>query len=45
MKNYKQKHDCLIGWLKERAVTTGLNKKEKKEEELNIVKKEEPVYQ
>ena len=44
MKNYKQKHECLINWLKDRKVTTGLNKREKKEEQENTVKKE-PVYE
>lgn len=39
MKNYKQKSECLINWLKDRKVPTGLNKREKREEELNIVKK------
>lgn len=44
MKNYKQKAECLITWLKDRKVTTGLNKREKKEEEQHIVKKQ-PVLE
>jgi hypothetical protein len=31
MKNYKQKKEALIAWLKERKVPTGLNKKEQEE--------------
>lgn len=31
MKNYKQKAEALIQWLKERKVPTGLNKIEKKD--------------
>lgn len=45
MKNYKLKAEALINWLKDRKEPTGLNKREKKEEELQIVKpKKDLVY-
>ena len=38
MNKHERAKECLINWLKDRKVTTGLNKREKKEEELHTIK-------